>query len=311
MGIYDREYYRREGPSYLDRLKPTGAVTTWLIVINIFVFLLQLITAHRDDRGGPITNALLLDTEAVLNGQVWRLLTHAFLHSPDTLFHILFNMWFLGMLGGDLEQIYGRREFLAFYLIAAVAGGVGYVLAYLVNLQVGLFAAGQYALGASGAVTAVMLLYAIYYPSRPILVFFVLPAPIWALVVFQVVQDTFLFLKPEYQSGVGVSAHLAGAAFAALYYVLQWRLTGIGDILRSWTSRRARPRLRIYHGDAEARQPVAVAAPPASAQHLDEHLEAKLDAILEKVARSGQASLTDTEKQILMRASEIYKKKRT
>ena len=44
---------------------------------------------------------------------------------------------------------------------------------------------------------------------------------------------------------------------------------------------------------------------------LDEQLEAKLDAVLEKVARFGQASLTDTERQILFRASEVYRKRRT
>jgi hypothetical protein len=54
---------------------------------------------------------------------------------------------------------------------------------------------------------------------------------------------------------------------------------------------------------------VAVTAPPNS--DLDEQLEAKLDAVLEKVARSGQESLTENERQLLLRASEVYKKKRT
>ena len=54
--------------------------------------------------------------------------------------------------------------------------------------------------------------------------------------------------------------------------------------------------------------PVSSAAPN---MQLDEHLEAKLDAVLEKVARFGQASLTDAERQILLKASEIYKRKRS
>src|SRR5206468_4309600 len=115
-GIYDREYYRREGPSYLDSLIPSGLACKWLIGINIAIFVLQLATkttAEWDPAGventrghqeafeklimpsqGPVTSALKLDTEKVREGQVWRLLTHAFLHSPDTLWHILFNLLF-------------------------------------------------------------------------------------------------------------------------------------------------------------------------------------------------------------------------
>ncbi len=54
---------------------------------------------------------------------------------------------------------------------------------------------------------------------------------------------------------------------------------------------------------------MTVPAPPR--EDVDEHLEAKLDAVLEKVARYGQDSLTDSERQILFRASEVYKKRRT
>jgi hypothetical protein len=52
----------------------------------------------------------------------------------------------------------------------------------------------------------------------------------------------------------------------------------------------------------------AVASPPPVG---DEQLEAKLDAVLEKVARSGKDSLTDGERQILLRASEVYKRRRS
>ena len=53
------------------------------------------------------------------------------------------------------------------------------------------------------------------------------------------------------------------------------------------------------------------AAPPVLGPDVDEQLEAKLDAVLEKVARFGRGSLTEGENQILMRASEIYKKRRS
>ena len=50
-----------------------------------------------------------------------RLLSYAFLHDPGDIFHILFNMLFLWWFGSDVEDLYGPREFLSFYLTAALA----------------------------------------------------------------------------------------------------------------------------------------------------------------------------------------------
>src|SRR5262249_54912591 len=105
MGIYDRDYYRREGPSFLGSLAEQGRVTNWLVGINIACFIVQVATrtVGFDEFGlrevkQPFTDALLLDVPLVLKGEVWRLLTYAFLHDPNTIWHIVFNMlvlfWF-------------------------------------------------------------------------------------------------------------------------------------------------------------------------------------------------------------------------
>ncbi len=323
MGIYDREYYRREGPSFLDSFHLRGQVCNWLILVNIAVYVVQLFTRVRweeDPRiwlAGPFTDALRLDVDAVLHGQVWRLLTYAFVHDPGVLgsgagffWHIVFNMWFLWMFGRDLEELYGPREFLSFYLVAALLGGLAFLGAGLVTGQ-------KYCIGASGAVTAVMVLYALHFPKRRIYLMFVLPLPVWVFVGIQVVQDSFLFASQAVgdheamKSRVAVSVHLGGAAFALLYYRLHWRLSGFWGRVGAWRAQRSRPRLRVYHEEPQRPpEPVHASVPP-SAGDVDEQLEAKLDAVLEKVARSGQASLTDSERQILLRASEIYKRRRS
>src|SRR4051794_29314084 len=104
MGIYDREYYRSDGPSFLDSITNVGQVCKWLILVNVGVFVLQLMTkpdvSDRPPRNqveleeyyerhlqqsttlGPVTDALELDRSAVWHGQIWRLLTYAFLHDP-------------------------------------------------------------------------------------------------------------------------------------------------------------------------------------------------------------------------------------
>lgn len=299
MGIYDRDYYRKEGPSYLDSLIPSGSVCKALIGINLVVFVLQLISYSPGSSGGFVTELLELDTAKVGDGQVWRLLTYSFLHSPMAWTHILFNLLFLWWFGSDLESMYGSREFLAFYLVSALFGGIAFQLQAMVQGWP------MICIGASGAVTAVMVLYAFHFPHAMILIFFVLPVPIWLFVVFHVAQDAFQLLS-EIKTGIAVSAHIGGAAFAALYFVQRWRILNLGSGFASWRRKRSQPRLRVYRPTEE---PVAVGA--VKTPEIDEHLDAKLDAVLEKLSRHGRDSLTASEKDILQRASEIYKKKRT
>lgn len=313
MGIYDRDYYRREGPSFLGSFANRGQVCKWLILINIAFFVLQIVTQqwsslreYPDSEGIQVqelkswfTDALLLNSTKVLHGQVWRLVSYAFLHDPTSLWHILFNLLFLWWFGSEMEDLFGSREFLCFYLAAAVAGGAAYVLASKAP-----WGSRANCIGASGAVTAVMVLFALHYPSRLIYVMFFLPVPVWLLVIFQIAQDSFIFLSGS-QTGTAVTVHLGGAAFGFAYQKLHWRISSLWPDWRRWYRQRSRPKLRVYHEE----EPGVMSAAPRS--EVDEHLEAKMDAVLEKVARSGRESLTENELQILLRASEVMKKKRT
>jgi membrane associated rhomboid family serine protease len=302
MGIYDREYYRKDGPSYLDRLIPSGQVCKWLIGINILVFILQLATKSANQPGlGTLSEALELNTDQVLHGQIWRLLTYAFLHDPGSLWHILFNMLFLWWFGSEIEQLYGSKEFLAFYLVSAVLGGLAFQGQAMIQGHP------MYCVGASGAVTAVLVLYAFHFPHATILLFFFVPVPIWLFVVFQVGQDVFQLMDRSPHNNVAVAVHLGGAGFAAMYYGWRWRITSLWQGIPTWRQQRAKPKLRVYHPEEEVPVPVTSGSPA----DLDEHLDAKLDAVLEKLSRHGRDSLTQHERDILFRASEIYKKKRT
>jgi membrane associated rhomboid family serine protease len=315
MGLYDRDYYRREGPSFLGSIASTGQVCKWLIIVNVVVFIVQLVTMRAQpdvdfDDGfvaavspfGWFTDLFMLDAPAVLHGQVWRLLTYAFLHDPHRFSHILFNMLALWIFGTDMEAVYGRREFLAFYLLSAVAGGLASVAAWTFGL------ATPFCLGASGATVAVTILFAMHFPTREIYIFGILPMQAWLLAAVMVLADSFGLIS-GINRGVAVAVHLGGAAFAFLYYKSQVRVSGLWPDWRGWWRARTRPRLRVYREEPIYHAPVAT-LPPGDPD-LDEHLEAKLDAVLEKVARYGQSSLTDSERKVLMRASEVYKKRRT
>jgi membrane associated rhomboid family serine protease len=313
MGIYDRDYYRREGRNILGSFVDNGTVCKWLIGINVGCFVIQFLTTPTGNQpieeGSPFgffADWLILDGR-VLHGEIWRLLTYAFLHSPFAPMHIIFNMLFLLWFGRDVEDLYGPREFLVFYLVSAVVGGLLYVLAPFAGF-------GRLApcMGASGAVTAVMVLCACHYPTRIILFMMVIPIPIWLFVVFQVAQDTFAFFGRAATS-TAVAVHLGGAAFAALYFYRHWRLTPFLPNVSAWRRRRTQPRLRVYREIEDERPaPVGVtsAAPPARERPDDEQLEAKMDAVLEKISRVGKENLNDSDREVLRLAAERIKRRR-
>src|SRR5438874_3180704 len=85
MTIYDREYYRREGPGFLGSLARHGQVCKWIILINVGIFVVQTAT-KRNEFG--LTPYLTLNADALMRGEVWRLLTYGFAHAG--LGHIFF-----------------------------------------------------------------------------------------------------------------------------------------------------------------------------------------------------------------------------
>jgi membrane associated rhomboid family serine protease len=326
MGIQDRDYYRNEGPSIFDSLMPHGLMCRWLIGINIAVFVLQLAaqTAARPDGGAPrlardewgqvvalppsdgvVTEWLILNVDAVKHGQVWRLLTYAFLHDTKFPFlHLIFNMLFLWWFGSDVEQLYGSKEFLAIYLISAFLGGVALNIRGLTQPVVG------QCLGASGAVTTMLILCALHFPRRVIYVFAIVPMPIWLFAIFNVLLDVAGFLGVGDRS-VAFCVHLAGAGFAVAYYKWQGRITGTLGEFMWWKKSRARVRLKLFNPDPDKEEAALVSANSAPQAAADEYLEAKLDAVLEKIAKSGKESLTQQEQEVLRQAAAMYKRHRS
>jgi membrane associated rhomboid family serine protease len=314
MGIYDREYYRDEsgGIGLLSGVAPACKV---IILINVVVFLAQWVA--RDLR---LEEWLPASAEGIFQqGRVWQLLTAAFFH-VDAI-HILINMWVLWMFGREVESYYGSRDFTVMYLTAAVVGTLAWAgVEVLTGQDRGIM------LGASGAVTAVFVLYALFHPHRQVLFFFVVPMQVWVLLTIFLVLDALMLLQQLSGGGssnIAFAAHLGGAAFGYLFktYDLRWsRLIG--------HRRRLRPRLRMVVPDdypTERRSPTGAGSPlpgrtaagmpsirpaPASGDAGTE-LEERLDEVLAKIAREGRAGLTEEENRILEEASRRARDRRS
>ncbi|GAC1343343.1 MAG: rhomboid family intramembrane serine protease [Isosphaeraceae bacterium] len=313
MGFQDREYYRdaTRGSGFFTGESP--AVKT-IILVNVIVYLGQLFhlipTEHFAARAADIFE----------HYRIWELLTSAFLHDPDNKFHIFFNMLVLWFVGREMESLYGTREFTWFYLSAAV-------LSCLIWSLVEYFAparfSGSFYLGASGAIMGVFVLYTLYNPMREVLLFFVLPMPMWLVLVFYLGGDFVGIIQRN--SGIEAGAvafagHLGGAAYGFLYKFFDLRIS------RLWSYRPRKPRLRLISAEPRLRvapltkrgagrtQPSSggqTSAPRAKAGETFEHFEARLDAVLAKIHDQGRDSLTAEDQSILDEASRRARDKRT
>ena len=237
---------------------------------------------------------LELDTRKVLRGQVWRLITCAFCHDRTGIFHIVFNMLFLWWFGKTLELMYGSREFLLFYMTAALVASLAYVgLDLLTDSNVP-------AIGASGAVMGVTMLYACLYPRDTIRVMFLFPLEIRWLVLFYVIYDlhpVLLALAGEgMYTGVAHAAHLGGLAFGFIYWKNNLRLEPYWNAL---------PRFRLPTTSGMRIYKEPPDASPARRRGTD--AEDQVDQILKKIGEQGIDSLTTEERGILEQASARYR----
>lgn len=125
MGIEDRPYVRNREPGGLGSLTSRFSVNTWIITINVAVFVIMMV-------GGPATAQWFTDHgyfstyQLVPRLQFWRLVTFQFLHAG--IMHVAMNMLGLWVFGGMVERHLGPRKYAAFYLVCGIFGGVMYVL---------------------------------------------------------------------------------------------------------------------------------------------------------------------------------------
>ena len=310
MGIYNRDYMRdgrSSGSVWAGGSAQWPPVCKWLIITNVIVFVLQLLSAGNN--GSSVENWLALEPASVLHGQVWRLFTSAFCHDPRQLMHILINMLILWWFGKTLEQRYGSREFLLFYLAGALCSSLAFIAIQLATDDAGS------AIGASGAVMAVMMLYAANYPRQKIYIWFVIQVEIRWLVLAYVLFDLFPVLQSlagnPGSDGIAHSAHLGGLAFGFCYWKFGWhlghhwqRITGV--FLKSKPSAGSKKRRNSGRKIIQmpgTPQPPSTTAPPSA------DFDKEVDRILQKIVNKGNSSLTDKERETLIAASERIKQR--
>lgn len=288
MGIYDREYYRDDGPQgfSLERITGGRSVVTILLIINIAVFVLDGILAEAP----PKVLLSLYETDISKPWLWFRCLTYGFAHADFN--HILGNMIGLFFFGRAIEGLLGPKRFLWMYLTALIAGSVVWMIGTLGTQS----DVTRVLLGASGGVVATVLLFCLHYPHQKVYLMMVLPMPAWVLGIAIVLSDVYGALgRPG--AGVAFGVHLVGTAYAFLYFKTHWDISqlspgGLGGLTKAL---RPGPKLRVHNPN----RPQA-----------DDTLAQKADEVLKKLHQQGEASLTARERKILEDYSRRIKQKR-
>jgi membrane associated rhomboid family serine protease len=235
---------RRSSAPYVSSFSfgpgPLSTALKALIAANVVMFVAQLIAP-------VVTDVLGLRPFFVLHRfTVWQLGTYMFLHGG--FFHIIFNMLALWMFGAELERLWGTRYFLKFYFVAGIGAGALTVLFSL--LPFGFAQQVQFSniIGASGAIYGLLLAYAMYFPNRPIYMYFVFPIP---AKIFVAIIGAIAFLSSMSESGGVANATHLGGLLVAYLFLKGARVHPLSELkyrYLKWKINRVRRKFDVYSG---------------------------------------------------------------
>jgi membrane associated rhomboid family serine protease len=240
--------------------------------------------------------------------EVWRLVTFQFLHANFE--HILFNMIGLFFFGPIVERYLGSRRYLAFYLMCGIAGALLYLILNFVGGVMGLKlplvlinSPWTPLVGASAGIYGILAAAAYVSPHAVVQLLFP-PIPMrLRTMAYGLIGIAFLTLLFQGNNAGGHAGHIGGAI--AGYYLIRRPA-----LLRDFLNFRGAPQPSRYQGDW--RRDPAPAKPKKGGSRFGGRKggkadDARIDAILGKVATHGLASLTEAEKKLLRQASESMK----
>ncbi len=250
-----------------------------LLLINVGIFLVDYFT-----KGQFFYRWFALDpAEITQKFQIWRLVTYAFVHDPSPPFlHILFNMLMLFMFGAPLVPVFGERRFLFFYLSSGLFAGLCSMIFFAATGNPSVV------IGASGALFALLFAFARIFPTQEFLMFFLFPVQArYAVLIIGAIE----LLVITSNDRIAHIAHLGGALYGWMWFRMEDRVT---ESLGRWKRRK---QIGMEKDLRRAELDVKTAM-------------VDIDPILKKISDLGIGALSEEEKAILEKASEVKRKQR-
>lgn len=267
------DYY--EQPRY--RIGFGGHITDavkYLIIANAVVFVIQQLFFRE-----IILWFGLIPKGIYTKFYIWQLITYMFLHGG--FLHIFLNMFILWMFGCEIERNWGFKEFMKYFFVCGLGGGLFHVIIFPNSLTP--------VIGASGAIYGILAAFAILFPDRPIMLFpffITLKAKHWVLIF---VGIALLFGISGKQDGTAHFVHLGGALVGFIYLKFGWKINILGEYFKK--KKNERKLLLLAKKKKKLQQ-----------------LRNEVDSILDKINEVGYENLTEKEKKILKEASDIFSK---
>lgn len=291
-----------------DRIRykiQTATVTEKLIAINVIVFILFFLLR-------TIAYLFQLPSDFLVQWFVfpkepmeflmkpWSIITYSFLHSG--IWHILSNMLILYFSGIYFLNYFSPKRLLNYYFLGVIIGALVYMLSY--NLFPAFQGTGRsYLMGASAGVMAVLIGIATHIPNMRIRLMIIGNIKFWWIAAFLLVLD--IIQIPMGNAG-GHLAHLGGAALGYLYTtqlkkgndIGKWFENIMDSIASLFKPRERKARMKTVHRTGKTAKPKQKAR-----SNFDKNEKQKrVDAILDKISKSGYESLNKEEKDFLFQA---------
>ena len=268
-----------------------------IIVINILVLIISgLVPFLFGWNPDAIARYFELPKDVVqFLQQPWSLVTYSFFHGG--IWHLFWNMIILYFSARIFLNLFGPKRFLAVYFLGVILGGLVFMLSY--NLFPVFSGTRTALIGASAGVTAVLIFICTYMPNQPVRLFF-FNIKLWYIGVFLVVMD--LVQIPTGNNAGGNLAHLGGAFLGYLYARQLVQGTDIGagfikviDSLGNLFKKRKKAKMKTVYKKRKTQTTSKV-------DYEKESKQRRIDAILDKISKSGYESLSKEEKDFLFKA---------
>ena len=310
-------------------------VTKNLLIINILVFIATYVVRGMNI---DLNDILGLHFFLASDFRIWQFFTYMFMHGGFT--HILMNMFMLWMFGMVVENVWGPKKFLFYYIVCGVGAGLCQELAqyatYLVEglanfesvkigttvLPMDVYLNMMNTVGASGAIYGVLLAFGMLFPEERM---FIIPIPVpikakW-IIMGSIVVELFSAIGTS-NDGVAHLAHLGGMLFGFIL-IRYWKkhpYSGYGDfgmnrghqffdrMKNSWEQRGGHDTRNATNGNSGSWTNTSQSSDANNRSDWDYNAHKKqqqeeVDRILDKIRKSGYDSLTKDEKQKLFDSS--------
>lgn len=291
-----------------------------LLVVNISVFIIQYFFLSNLRYGDVNVDNLFLRYLALMpigeGFMPWQLFTYMFLHG--SFMHIFMNMFVLWMFGFELENIWGSKKFLIYYLSCGVAAGVANEIIAPFLTDVGP------TVGASGAIYGILAAFAYLFPNRPIYIYFLFPIKAKYVILLYMAIDLINVIGGT-STGIAHIAHLGGAVAGFLYLFLtsarqknfNFRMTDLRkqqdfkkqsdeeNIFRSYSNGTSKENIKEVKFK-EVNEDELTGSKDEYIKEIKEKerlAQERIDKILDKISKGGWAALTEEEKMILRKDS--------